>query len=129
MRRMTALFSLILIVASCGDADDTSETTAATVTTAFTLSSADAAFNEEVLDRFRIIDIGGLDPDSVDSSGRISAFLQPVSPAEGVIKYICGDQLPDGYVLSYSFGPTGNPPDAPALIDEFKDFATETYCP
>lgn len=129
MRRMTVLLSVILIVAACGDADDTSGTTSETATTATTLSSADTAFNQEVLERFRITDIGGLDPDSADSSGRISAFLQPVSPAEGVIKYICGDELPDGYVLTFSFGPTGSPPNASALIEDFRDFATETYCP
>ena len=128
MRRMTVLLSVILIVAACGGADDTSGTTSEPATTS-TSSSADITFNQEVLDRFRITDIGGLDPDSADSSGRISAFLQPVSPAEGAVKYICGDELPDGYVLTYSFGPAGGPPNAPALIEEFKAFATETYCP
>ncbi len=126
MRRTAVLLSVIPIVALCGDADDTSGTIAEAATTVSTLRTAGIAFNQEVHDRF---EIGVLDPDSADSSGRITGFLQPVGPAEAAVKHISGDELPGGYLLSCSFGSASSPPNASALIEGFRDFATETYCP
>lgn len=120
-------FAVAFVLAACGGAgDDVDDDAADTpLPTSTTLSSKDVEFNEEVADRFNIGQVLPMNMGSETETGFITEFDEKFTPAEAASLFICGDDLPDGWVLGYER--TDETREIPRA--EFEEYARSVYCP